>query len=225
MERGHPAQDRRAHDRGRTRVFRHPDRRRQPGRRGRVQPGRHRARHRASASGGSSSIRLWDTATQQEIGTPMTAGPGPVYAVAFSPDGTTLASADGDGSARLWDAATQQEIGTPMTAGPGRSTRSPSARTAPRSLPPTPMTVPAATRASGTWPSRPGCWPPPAPSRINPSPASSGLTTRGPSRSSRSAARVNVALGPRLGGPLMEDVTPTQRWAFPVASRPRSRWP
>ena len=49
----------------------------------------------------------------------MTAGPGPVYAVAFSPDGTTLASADGDGSARLWDAATQQEIGTPMTAGPG----------------------------------------------------------------------------------------------------------
>jgi WD40 repeat protein len=73
----------------------------------------------ASASDGSSSIRLWDTATQQEIGTPMTAGPGPVYAVAFSPDGTTLASADDDGSARLWDAATQQEIGAPMTAGPG----------------------------------------------------------------------------------------------------------
>ena len=63
----------------------------------------------------------------------MTAGPGPVYAVAFSPDGTTLASAGGDGSARLWDVATQQEIGTPMTAGPGRSTRSRSARTAPRS--------------------------------------------------------------------------------------------
>ena len=73
----------------------------------------------AGASGGSSdSIRLWDTASQQEIGTPMTAGPGPVYAVAFSPDGATLASA-GDGTARLWDAATQQEIGTPMTAGPG----------------------------------------------------------------------------------------------------------
>ena len=69
-----------------------------------------------SASG---SVRLWDTATQQEIGTPMTAGPGPVYAVAFSPDGTMLATADGDGSARLWDTATQQEIGTPMTAGPG----------------------------------------------------------------------------------------------------------
>jgi WD40 repeat protein len=49
----------------------------------------------------------------------MTAGPGPVYAIAYSPDGATLASAGGDGSARLWDAATQQEIGTPMTAGPG----------------------------------------------------------------------------------------------------------
>jgi hypothetical protein len=56
---------------------------------------------------------LWDTATQQEVGTPMTAGPGPVYAVAFSPDGATLvtagagagasAGASFSGSARQWD--------------------------------------------------------------------------------------------------------------------------
>src|SRR5580704_4587095 len=63
----------------------------------------------ASASDGSSSIRLWDTATQREIGTPMTAGPGPVYAVAFSPDGTTLVTADANdssgGNARQWDVA------------------------------------------------------------------------------------------------------------------------
>ncbi len=72
-----------------------------------------------ATAGASGGIRLWDTATQQEIGTPMTAGPGPVYAVAFSPDGSALATAGGDGNARLWDTATQQEIGTPMTAGPG----------------------------------------------------------------------------------------------------------
>ena len=68
----------------------------------------------ATAVGGS--IRLWDVATQQEIGTPMTAGAGPAHALAFSPDGSTLATAGGDGTARLWDVATQQEIGTPMTA-------------------------------------------------------------------------------------------------------------
>ncbi|MGO8888285.1 MAG: AAA family ATPase [Streptosporangiaceae bacterium] len=60
----------------------------------------------ASASGG---IRLWDTATQQEIGTPMTAGPGPVYALAFSPDGAKLLTAGASGSSggdsRQWDVA------------------------------------------------------------------------------------------------------------------------
>jgi WD40 repeat protein len=58
---------------------------------------------------GDGSTRLWDAATQQEIGTPMTAGPGPVYAVAFSPDGTTLVTADANdssgGNARQWDVA------------------------------------------------------------------------------------------------------------------------
>jgi WD40 repeat protein len=69
-----------------------------------------------ATAGGDGSTRLWDVATQQEIGTPMTADAQPVYAAAFSPGGGTLATAGGDGTARLWDVATQQEIGTPMTA-------------------------------------------------------------------------------------------------------------
>jgi WD40 repeat protein len=67
--------------------------------------------------------------SQQEIGTPVMVGPGQsLGALAFSPDGATLAVA-GHGSIRLWDVATQQEIGAPMTAGAG----------------------------CGTWPSRLGC--------------------------------------------------------------------
>ena len=40
-----------------------------------------------------------------QIGTPMTAGPDPLYAVAFSPDGRTLTTAGGHGTARSWDVA------------------------------------------------------------------------------------------------------------------------
>jgi WD40 repeat protein len=67
--------------------------------------------------GADGTARIWDVATQQEIGAPMTADAQPVYAVAFSPGGSMLATTGGDGSVRLWDVATQQEIGTPMTAG------------------------------------------------------------------------------------------------------------
>jgi WD40 repeat protein len=70
----------------------------------------------SAAGGGAAMVRLWDIGTQQEIGAPMTADDDVVRDVAFSPDGTILATASNDGTARLWDVATQQEIGAPMTA-------------------------------------------------------------------------------------------------------------
>jgi WD40 repeat protein len=61
------------------------------------------------------TARLWATATHQQIGSALTAGTGAVtgsesgivQSVAFSRDGTLLATASWDGTARLWDVATQ----------------------------------------------------------------------------------------------------------------------
>ena len=69
--------------------------------------------------GANGTAALWSVATGHRIGALMNAGAaGAGTAAAFSPDGSTLATAAG-GGIRLWDVATQQEIGTPMTAGAG----------------------------------------------------------------------------------------------------------
>jgi WD40 repeat protein len=42
-------------------------------------------------------------ATRQQIGNPLAADTAPVTSVAFSPDGTTLASSSADETVQLWD--------------------------------------------------------------------------------------------------------------------------
>ena len=78
-----------------------------------VQPRRHPHRlHRRRR------IRLWDAATGQPIGEPMTESTGfaSVYSVAFSsPDGVRIAAESVDGTIRLWNATTGQTLGQPVT--------------------------------------------------------------------------------------------------------------
>jgi WD40 repeat protein len=70
-----------------------------------------------ATGGADGNVRLWDAATQQEIGPPMSSDAKPVAAVSFSPDGTLVAAGSADGNVQLWDTATQQEAGTALVAG------------------------------------------------------------------------------------------------------------
>jgi WD40 repeat protein len=73
-----------------------------------------------ATAGDDGTARLWNVATHQQIGAPITAVSDPsrngVTGVAFSPDGTILATAGDDGTARLWNVATHRKIGAPITA-------------------------------------------------------------------------------------------------------------
>jgi WD40 repeat protein len=74
------------------------------------------------ATAAGNVVRLWDVATQRQVGASMKAVGSADYvaAVAFSPDGKALATAAGD-MVRLWDVATQRQVGASMRAadGPG----------------------------------------------------------------------------------------------------------
>ena len=68
------------------------------------------------------TVRLWNPATLQPIGSPLRADSGTgggVNGVAFSPNGQLLASADADGTVQLWNPATLQPIGSPLRADSG----------------------------------------------------------------------------------------------------------
>ena len=76
----------------------------------------------AFASGGKqlevaddAAVGTWDLTDQARITARPFASPAQGNAVAFSPDGQTVATGSADGNVQLWDTATQQEIGAPMS--------------------------------------------------------------------------------------------------------------
>ncbi len=62
------------------------------------------------------TVRLWNVASGQQIGQPLRSDAGWVNAVAFSPDGSRLATATGgpEETVRLWNVASGQQIGQPL---------------------------------------------------------------------------------------------------------------
>ena len=72
-----------------------------------------------ASAGGEGTVRLWNPATGQAVGAPLSAATGPglaVTAVVFSRDGKLLASGDSHGTVRLWNPATRKAVGAPLSA-------------------------------------------------------------------------------------------------------------
>jgi WD40 repeat protein/energy-coupling factor transporter ATP-binding protein EcfA2 len=60
-------------------------------------------------------LRLWNAFEGTPVGQPLRGHDGPVRAVAYSPNDTTIVSGSSDGTLRLWDAAEGRQLGAALT--------------------------------------------------------------------------------------------------------------
>ena len=73
------------------------------------------------ASGSSDkTIILWDVATRQALGSPLSGHTDAVASAAFSPDGSILATGSWDKTIILWDFATRKPLGSSLKAHSGQ---------------------------------------------------------------------------------------------------------
>src|SRR5439155_948696 len=153
--------------------------------------------------GVDTTVRLWDTATGREALT-LRGHTDLVQGVAFSPDGTRLASGGQDGTVRPWEAATRREARTLR----GHTGSASSVASSPDGSRPAP-------RGGTGLPPRPGR-PGPGPARLGSRPGGAGRPVvrrplpRRPGRAGRPARR------PPLPGP-----GPGPRRAARVGQGPR----
>jgi WD40 repeat protein len=70
----------------------------------------------SNPAGGGSVAQLWNLATRQPFGAPLSEGANSAYELAFSPNGKLLAAAETDGTVQLLDPATGQRAGPSLAA-------------------------------------------------------------------------------------------------------------